>query len=124
MNETKDERLPILVGLVGKRTFDAADAANNNRLFAEFETRFRALVEFLDTQFPSTPKVLMCGGAAGTDLRAANIVLEPQGSDDQHPLWSVAIVLPMARALFEQDFEGPEHQQSGIRLVRIVLIGA
>jgi hypothetical protein len=120
MTETNDERLPILVGLVGKRVFDAADAANNARLFAAFETRFRALVAFLDAQFPGTPKVLMCGGAAGTDLCAAGIVLEPDGTGDAHPLWSVAVVLPMPRALFEQDFAGPPHRHDADALVRLL----
>jgi hypothetical protein len=89
--------LPILIGVTGKRQF-ADDPIRNRHLLQIFAERFRALIARLDEICPDTPKALLCGGAAGTDLMAARVALE-------RPSWSVVLVVPLDRELFEQDFQ-------------------
>jgi hypothetical protein len=86
-----------LIGVTGKRQF-ADDPAHNRHLLQIFAERFRALIARLDEICPDTPKALLCGGAAGTDLTAVRVALE-------RPSWSVVLVLPLDRELFEQDFQ-------------------
>ena len=90
------DALPILVGVTGKRQFDA-DPVRNAALLERVRERLRSVFERLDAKLPDTPKVLLCGAAAGTDLTAVRVALE-------RPSWSVVLMLPLERNLFEQDF--------------------
>jgi len=102
--------VPILVGVTGKRTFDSKDSVRNDELRSELRRRFAKLVRALDAALPHTPKVLLCGGAAGADLDAARVVLAQDGIRRAHPGWSVVLVLPLEPALFTEDFAAPAMQ--------------
>ncbi|MSP03165.1 MAG: hypothetical protein EXR07_19275 [Acetobacteraceae bacterium] len=91
------ETLPILVGITGKRCF-SDDATENQRLTDEVGQRLRMTFKSLSAKFPSTPKILLTGGACGADLIAAYQALDC--SDD----WSVMVILPYDADLFEKDF--------------------
>ena len=99
MTDAPPDLLPILIGVTGKRRF-ADESASNSELLRKFSDRFRALLAHLDTVYRDTPKALLCGGAAGTDLAAARVALE-------RPSWSVVLMLPFARDIFELDFKDP-----------------
>jgi len=85
------ERLPILIGLTGRRSY-SEEAAENDRLIKIAAERFRRFAEWLDGELPLTPKVLLCGGDAGTDLAIISAVLEGPPDEPSHPLWSVVVV--------------------------------
>ncbi len=91
------DRFPLLVGVTGKREF-SEDAQANDRLAQAVADRLRATFNWLDRKFPNMPKVLLSGGALGTDLLAVDEAL--RGRSD----WSVVLVLPYNRKLFEKDF--------------------
>jgi len=84
-------RLPILIGFTGRRSY-GEDAAENDRLIRIAAERFRRFAEWLDEKLPLTPKVLLCGGDAGTDLAIVSTVLEGATDEPSHPLWSVVVV--------------------------------
>lgn len=113
--------LPILVGITGKRRFDA-DPARHQHLAARFLARFDAVLAELDTSLPDTSKVLLCGAAAGVDLIAARAVLAEEGGVPRHPAWSVALVLPLAPDLFAEDFTDPGDQDD-LAFLRTLLAG-
>lgn len=91
------DRFPLLVGVTGRREF-SKDAQANDRLAQDVADRLRATFDWLDRKFPKMPKVLLSGGAMGTDLLAVDEAL--RGRQD----WSVVLVLPFCPKLFEQDF--------------------
>jgi hypothetical protein len=92
------DRLPILIGVTGKRFFDRRDPHRNAKLMAGFAERFRLLAKRLDNDYPATPKVLLSGGAEGADQVAAGIVLD-------HTDWSIVLMLPFQEDLYTQDLE-------------------
>lgn len=89
--------VPLLIGITGKRKF-ADDPAEDERIAERVRERLTELFHRLDARFRHTPKVLLTGGAYGTDLIAARAAMAME------PPWSVAVLLPYARNLFEKDF--------------------
>jgi hypothetical protein len=85
------ERVPILVGITGKRDLKGQDDAVRERLRTAFET--------LDRETPNAPKVLLSGLAIGADTIAAELALV-------RPDWLVAAVLPFEAEIYFEDFEG------------------
>jgi hypothetical protein len=86
------ERVPILIGITGKRDLKGEDDAVRERLRRTFET--------LDREAPNAPKVLLSGVAVGADTIAAELALA-------RPNWLVAAVLPFDAATYFEDFDGP-----------------
>jgi hypothetical protein len=84
------ERIPVLVGITGKRTLDGHDDFIRERLKQTFDR--------LDKELQAAPKVLLSGLAAGTDTIAAKLVLERDS-------WLVAAVLPLPLPLYREDFD-------------------
>jgi hypothetical protein len=99
VSKSAPQRFPILVGVSGKRTFDAESAEKDAKISTELAGRFAELFAALDRQFPETPKVLLSGGAFGADLIAAKAAL------DAGQRWAVVILLAFEPQLFEEDFE-------------------
>jgi hypothetical protein len=93
------QRYPVLIGISGKRVFDE-DAGRDRKIADALAQRFEALFNALDADLPETPKVLLCGGAMGADLIAAEAAL------GTGPSWSVAVILPFDCKLFAEDFDG------------------
>lgn len=85
------ERVPILVGITGKRDLKDQDEVVRDRLRAAFDT--------LDRETPNVPKVLLSGMAIGADTIAATLALAR--SD-----WLVAAVLPFDAETYFEDFDG------------------
>jgi hypothetical protein len=92
-----DDAFPILIGITGKRNF-APDSAANDAIRARVARRLADCFAYINETLPHAPKVLLTGGAYGSDLLAARAALAA-GNE-----WSVAIVLPYAASLFEHDF--------------------
>jgi hypothetical protein len=101
------QRYPILIGISGKRTFDAGSAQADRVMAEAIAARFRTLFEALDRDLPQTPKVVLMGAAFGADLIAAETALQIG------PNWAVAAILPFERALFEEDFHPASDEPSG-----------
>jgi hypothetical protein len=97
-NPSRRQRLPILVGISGKRIFDKANAKTDESIAAGLADRFRILFETVERAYPETPKIVLTGAAFGADLVAAEAALQCGES------WSVVAVLPFDRVLFEEDF--------------------
>lgn len=92
------EDFPILVGITGERALTPAQAALvRQRLVACFAA--------IDRQAPGTPKLLLTGGAAGSDLLAATILLEPGSA---WACWKIAVLPAFAPALFLKTFPDVE----------------
>src|ERR1700692_1009514 len=85
------ERVPILVGITGKRDLKDQDDVVRERLRIAFET--------LDREAPDAPKVLLSGMEIGADSIAAELALAR--SD-----WLVAAVLPFDAETYFEDFDG------------------
>ena len=83
------QRVPILVGVTGKRDLKGEDRSVRRRLGHALDT--------LDSELPHVPKVLLTALAVGADTLAAELVLD-------RPLWLVAAILPFARAIYLEDF--------------------
>ena len=64
-------RLPLLIGVSGKRKFDDKDPANDEAIADALCKRFEWMFGRLDHEFRDTPKILLTGAALGTDLIAA-----------------------------------------------------
>ena len=93
------DAVPILVGVTGKRSFEA----NHNPGVDPAKTvraRLRRAFAELDARYPGTSKLLLTGGAQGTDTIAAQEALK---RDPQE--WRVAVLLPFEQSLFEKDFQ-------------------
>lgn len=84
------ERVPILVGITGKRDLKGQDDAVRACLLAAFET--------LDREAPNAPKVLLSGMAVGADTIAAELALA-------RPDWLVAAILPFDAETYFEDFD-------------------
>ena len=87
------ERVPILVGITGKRDLKGQNDAIRRRL--------RETLDILDREVPEAPKVLLSGMAIGADMVAAELAL---ARDD----WLVAAVLPFALEAYLCDFNDAE----------------
>ena len=93
------DAVPILIGITGKRSFEA----NHNPGVDPAEVvraRLRQVFAELDMRYPGTSKLLLTGGAQGTDIIAAQEALKRNPRE-----WRVAVVLPFERSLFEKDFQ-------------------
>jgi hypothetical protein len=97
MPNASDDTFPILIGITGKRNF-AADPAENAKIRAQVRHRLAESFAYINRKLPYAPKVLLTGGAYGSDLLAAEAALAA-GNE-----WSVALVLPYMAKLFEYDF--------------------
>jgi hypothetical protein len=84
------ERVPILVGITGKRDLKGQDDVVRDRLRAAFDQ--------LDRETPRAPKVLLSGMAIGADTIAATLALA-------RPDWLVAAVLPFDAETYFEDFD-------------------
>jgi len=89
------ERVPILVGITGKRDLKGQDETVGQRLREAFDQ--------VDAASPITPKVLLSGMAVGADTIAAELAIA-------RPNWLVAAVLPLDRETYLEDFQGEAHQ--------------
>lgn len=102
------DRLPILIGITGKREFDP-DPAVNDRLEAQVREHLLGTFRALGKLLPHTRKLLLTGGAYGADILGAEAALDA-GAD-----WSVALILPFDRELFEKDFRAPADANDPVR---------
>jgi hypothetical protein len=83
------QRVPILVGITGKRDLKGQDALVRERLAETFA--------ILDREAPDAPKVLLSGMAEGADTIAAELAVA-------RPDWLVAAVLPLPLESYLEDF--------------------
>ncbi|MCQ6463353.1 hypothetical protein NPN16_23570, partial [Vibrio parahaemolyticus] len=81
--------LPFVVGITGKRDLGGHDDAVRAALRRAFET--------IDAETGATAKFLLSGCATGADTLAVE-------EAETRPGWTIVPVLPLARALYEQDF--------------------
>ncbi len=84
------ERVPILIGITGKRDLKGEDDVVRERLRLAFDA--------LDREAPNAPKVLLSGMAVGADTIAAELTLARQD-------WLVAAVLPLEAETYFEDFD-------------------
>ena len=89
------ERVPILVGITGKRDLKGQDETVLQRL--------REAYDRVDAASPNTPKILLSGMAVGADTIAAELAIA-------RPNWLVAAVLPLDRDTYLDDFQGDARQ--------------
>lgn len=82
-------KVPVFVGITGKRDLKGQDDYVRHCLHAAFE--------MLDQELPNAPKVLLSGLAAGADTIAVELALARAD-------WLVAAILPMAREAYLEDF--------------------
>lgn len=98
--------LPVLVGMTGKRILDEVATASVARRLGQ---SFRQL----DKDLPHVPKVLLTGGAYGVDTIAARLLLARDGHGRAcFPNWSVVVLLPFDRDLFEKDYRAVDDSGS------------
>ena len=110
-------RLPLLIGVSGKRKFDAR-ATEDKTIADGVRARFERIFAKLDWDFPNTPKIFLTGAAFGADLLAAQAALK-RPRDDKHS-WGVIALLPFEREEFRKDFDpGPEDWPNGFSALRI-----
>ncbi|MBV8837423.1 MAG: hypothetical protein JO000_12855 [Alphaproteobacteria bacterium] len=95
------QRLPLLIGISGKRKFDKDDADRDRAISAAVAARLRRVFEQLDRDLPETPKVVLTGAAFGADMIAAHVAYA------MGPDWGVVAILPFGESLFAQDFVAP-----------------
>jgi len=90
--------MPILIGITGRRELTPKEVESvKNRLAATFKR--------LDKEFPRASKVLLTGGAYGADTIAAELVVPlDKNEKTAFPNWSVVVILPFDKDLFEKDF--------------------
>jgi hypothetical protein len=98
-------RIPILVGVSGRRFFNDVDLGENTALSGIVEQRLWDCFKKLDEEFKDTPKILLTSGAIGTDLLAAKIACERETG------WRIAFVLPFSAELMREDFGPPPQAQ-------------
>jgi hypothetical protein len=87
------ERVPILIGITGKRDLKGQDETVRQRLGLAFDE--------IDRQTPRAPKVLLSGMAIGADTIAAELATK-------RPDWLVAAVLPFDKGTYLEDFSGDQ----------------
>lgn len=106
------ETFPVFIGLTGKRAF-SDDPTKAEALAGRVRERLAAVCDYFDRYLPSTPKILLTGAAAGSDLMIAEEVLslsEASGGKPR-PNWLVVAVLPFAESLFQEDFTPDQWEQ-------------
>jgi hypothetical protein len=100
------DAFPVFVGITGKRVF-SDDPATAQALEAKVRERLAAIFDYFDERLPTTPKILLTGAAAGTDLIVAEeaLGLRTNGSGGRtRRNWLVVAALPFAESLFQDDF--------------------
>jgi hypothetical protein len=112
------DAFPIFIGITGKREFseepDLARAPEDT-----VRERSKAVFDYVDDFLPSSPKILLTGGAAGADLMVAEEILGlADGRQNSKPRqnWLVVVVLPFEQSLFQEDFT-PEQWVNYLRVV-------
>ena len=101
-------RLPLLIGISGKRIFNDQSAVEDERISKWVEQCFKTIFEKLETEYPETPKIVLTGAAFGTDMIAADAALDARSRSANPESWAIAAILPFDRVLFEEDFQpGP-----------------
>ena len=104
-------RLPLLIGISGKRKFDDGKTPEQDRAVAEtVRARFDQIFRKLDNDFPDTPKILLTGAALGTDMIAAQVARTRAETSRQ---WAVVALLPFEREEFRKDFDQGPTDPSG-----------
>src|SRR5258708_13261016 len=83
-------RAPLVIGVTGHRDLLAED-------LEPLENKVRESLRSLQTQYPSTPIILLSPLAEGADRLAARVALEIGAR--------LIVPLPMARSAYEQDFK-------------------
>lgn len=97
---------PVFIGITGKRAF-SDDPATAQALETTVRERLAAVCDYFDELLPATPKILLTGAAAGTDLIVAEAALglRADGSSGRvRPNWLVVAALPFEETLFKEDF--------------------
>lgn len=100
------EAFPVFIGVTGKRAF-ADNPTSAAALEARVRERLSVVCDYFDRLLPATPKILLTGAAAGSDLIVAEEVLglRSDGSPGKdRPNWLVVAALPFAETLFKEDF--------------------
>jgi len=86
---------PLVIGVTGHRDLRPEDVE-------ELKKQVREILNGLQTQYPSTPIILLSPLAEGADRLAASVALE-------NVVWRrLAVPLPMPQPLYEQDFQTPD----------------
>jgi hypothetical protein len=96
-------RLPLLIGITGKRQF-SKDAGADRRSEQYVEHKLGEIFATLDKDYPGVPKILLTGAAYGTDLAAARAALS-QNKGKNLERWAVVALLPFEQKEFEEDFK-------------------
>jgi hypothetical protein len=96
-------RLPLLIGITGKRQF-STDAEADKRYEKHLRCKLTEIFATLDKEYPRVPKILLTGAAYGTDLIAAHTALA-QNSATNAKSWAVVALLPFEQKEFEEDFK-------------------
>src|SRR5258708_30969789 len=95
-------RAPLVIGVTGHRDLLAED-------LEPLENKVRESLRSLQTQYPSTPIILLSPLAEGADRLAARVALEIGAR--------LIVPLPMARSEYEQDFKSGESLEEFHRLL-------
>jgi hypothetical protein len=100
------DAFPIFIGITGKRELSKeADLAQ--ALEDKARERFKAVFDYVDDFLPSSPKILLTGGATGADLMVAEEILglaDKRQNGKSRQNWLVVVVLPFEQSLFQEDF--------------------
>jgi uncharacterized membrane-anchored protein len=96
-------RVPLLIGVSGKRKFDDSDPNNDSIVAERTRERFKTIFAKLDEDYPDTPKIVLMGAAFGADLIAAHAALERY--DNGNTGWAVVALLPFEQDEFWKDFD-------------------
>jgi len=91
---------PVFIGVVGKREFSTDGPIECEMVVRQ---RVSAVFDYIDTAFPDVSKVLLTGAASGSDLIAAEEVLDGNGRSNRMG-WLVLAALPFDEELYRQDF--------------------
>src|SRR5579863_4273931 len=94
-------RIPILVGVVGKRKERLQKLGVSEDVVRK---KLERAFDLLDSLTPESPKLLLCGMADGVDEIAATLVIGTDGKERKYRNWSVAGLLPMPEEAFAEDF--------------------
>src|SRR5205085_2180773 len=104
--QTMTEAFPVFIGVAGKRKL-SNDPERAPAIEQDVRNRLGSVFDHIDLMLPVTPKILLCGGAAGADLLAAQEALWRKDGSER-PNWLVLIILPFDRTLYQEDFESDQ----------------
>src|SRR5688572_21904965 len=104
-------RVPLLIGVSGKRKFDDSDPNNDSIIAERARERFKTIFAKLDEDYPDTPKIVLMGAAFGADLIAAHAALERY--DNGSTGWAVVALLPFEQDEFWKDFDQDPDSPAG-----------